>query len=221
MILGATAAAVRPAAAQHITSPYRFLTNSQELEFFAGHLTGNAGTAGLGVSAASVFGARYDIRVSGPFNFEGGVTLFPTTRSVLDTTTAAQDTFFHAVGQAKTTLAIVDAGVRFDLTGPRTFHRLLPYLEAGIAAVLRARDQASAADSVAAVLRYSPGTRFAGMVGAGVEWTPAEHVGLRLDARDYLWRITAPVGFLVLSPSVPAKEWLQHYSVSVGLVFRF
>lgn len=222
IVTGALLLAARPAAAQHITSPYRFLTNIQEISAYAGHFFSTAGTAGVGAHSAPLYAARYDIRVSGPFNFEGGISLVSTTRAVVDTAANAQDTLFlRPVGQSQLTLALIDAGVRFDITGPRTFHNILPYLEMGVAAIIRTRDQNSLEQNIDPALQYRPGTRFGGMVGAGLEWIPTRHIGLRLDARNYLWRIKAPLGILTLSSTTPASEWLNHYSLTGGIVVRF
>ncbi len=218
----ALVASASPAWAQHITSPYRFIDRNQEVTLFGGYLASSQGTVGLGVESAPIFGGRYDLRVSGPFNLDAGFSLVPTTRGIVDSLRVASDSVaFQEVGTGDVTLAVVDAGIRFDLTGPRTWHRLQPYLLGGAAVVVRARTDEAADSAVASNFRYRPGTRFAVQVGAGIEWIPTPGIGIRLDARDYLWRVKTPTGFLVYSLTVPDKEWLQHYAVSLGLGIRF
>ncbi len=211
-----------PAAAQRITTPYAFLDRSQELAVFAGYLgseTGHVGP-GLGVEAAPIFGVRYAIRLTGPFNFEADAFAMPTSRAVVDTTTQDGATAPFAAGSEDVTLAVVNAGLRFDLTGPRTFHRLLPYFAAGVGAVVRAKTSTPDVE-VDPTLQYRPGTRFAANLGAGIEWIPSPSLGIRVDARNYLWRVKTPAGFLTASSDVPATEWLSHFGVSVGLTYRF
>lgn len=206
--------------AQHIPSPYRFLDTRQEATLFAGHLWSEPGVVGLGVDDASIYGGSYTIRLGGPFNIELAASIIPTQRAVRDTILPDTATFVE-VAKANITLGSLEAAVRFDLTGARTFHRVLPYLVTGIGLNARMTSDVGADSTVDAALRYRPGTRFAGQFGAGIEWIPSSRIGLKIDARNHLWRVRAPVGFLELSSEAPQKEWLQHYAVTAGLTYRF
>ncbi|MGH7480808.1 MAG: outer membrane protein [Longimicrobiales bacterium] len=212
--LGASAAA-----AQDIDSPYRFIETRHVLGPSGGYLLTDEGSARLGPASAAYFGARYSIRISGPFAFDAGVAAVPTTRMVLDTVDA--DTILDVVGEADQTLGLLDAALRFDLTGPRTVYGLLPYAVAGVAVAFRVTGDDALDEDIDPNLRYDPGTSFAGQIGLGVEWLPTDRLSFRLDARDYLWQIEAPQGFAGLGPEVPAEEWVQNFGISLGLGYRF
>ncbi len=206
------------AAGQSVSSPYRFVESRHHVSAFAGHIWTDEGALNLGPASGTLGGLRWDFRLSGPFNIEAGVSAFPTTRAVMDT--VPQDTGFTQVGEAETVLAIVDAGLRFDLTGPRTWYRLAPYVVAGAGLVVHTGDS-EPNEQVEPSFRYDPGTSFAGQVGAGIEWFATPRFTVRLDARDYLWQIEAPRGFPERDVTVPTSQWLQNVAVTLGAGFRF
>ncbi len=220
LALLASVAAPGRAIAQHIPSPYRFVEKKQEATLFAGKLWSEPGLLGLGVDDSPIFGGSYTLRIGGPFNLEFTAAAIPTKRAVQDTVLPDTATFVK-VGEADVTLGSLEAGIRFDLTGARTFHRVIPYLVTGVGLNTRITSDVGADSTVAASLRYRPGTRFAGHFGAGIEWVPSSRIGFKIDARDHLWRVRAPAGFLELSSEAPDKEWLQHYAVTAGLTYRF
>jgi hypothetical protein len=215
----ASALSAGPADAQRIDSPYRFIETRHVLAPFSGYLHTEPGAARLGPEPAAYFGARYSFRVSGPFNIDAGAAVAPTHRIVLDTLDA--DTALDVVGEADYTFGLVDAALRFDLTGPRTFHGLLPYAISGVGVAFRLSGDDTLDEELDPNLRWDPGTSFAGQIGMGVEWLATRQLSLRLDARDYLWKISAPPGFATLGPEVPAEEWVQNFGVSLGLGYRF
>ena len=71
--------------------------------------------------------------------------------------------------------------------------------------------------------RFDFGTSFAGQLGAGVEWFPSERIGVRLDARNLLWRLQVPDAFFLTENgrALPASEWEQNYLVSAGISVHF
>src|SRR5262245_16119602 len=55
------------ASAQTINSPYRFIDQSQTAGLWGGTVTSASGTLDIGPQGGPVLGARYGIRLSGPF----------------------------------------------------------------------------------------------------------------------------------------------------------
>jgi hypothetical protein len=217
LLLLASASSLR---AQEIDSPYRFVDHNQQLNPFAGGITTDRGTLDLGPESDLAFGLRYGIRLAGPFAVEAAATVFPTSRAVQDTTITGTDTTLVPTGaEASMTIGIATADLRFDITGPRTWHRLMPFTLIGVggAFVLSEDDEIDA--DVDSRVRYDFGTRLVGELGVGVEWFPLDQLTVRLDARNLLWKIKAPVGLQSLD--APSEEWVQNFLLSAGVAFRF
>ena len=85
-LLALCGAMLVPAAArgQTIPSPYEYVDTRQEVDVFAG-VTGLAkGRFGFGPSGGTIFGARYDISLSGPLAFEVSAAALDGDRDVID-----------------------------------------------------------------------------------------------------------------------------------------
>lgn len=209
------------AAAQDIDSPYRFVDPGQQVNAFIGAIETDVGTLGLGPESDIAYGLRYGIRLAGPFSVEGAATVFPTARAIQDTVIAGADTSLVATGvEADMTIAVLAADLRFDLTGPRTWHRLMPFALLGVGAAFKLTEDDAADESLEPEVRYDFGTRLVGELGVGVEWIPVDRFALRLDARNMLWKIEAPAALQTLEDA-PSEEWVQNFLLSAGVSFRF
>jgi Outer membrane protein beta-barrel domain len=210
------------AAQQRIDSPYRFLNSKQEASLFGGYLSSSKGTLGIGPKPAPTFGARYTIMISGPFALEGGVSYFSSTRAVYDTVPG--DTTRKVVGDADFTTYIGTASLRFNLTGPRTWHGILPYVLFGLGVAVDGSSASPAETDLATDARFDFGTSFMGLLGGGAELSLGQRFALRLDARNLLWKLKTPTAFLVKgeqSRLLPGDEWAQNLGLTAGLTFRF
>ena len=212
----------RGASGQGIDSPYRFVSSRQAAMVFAGYLSTGKGSLGLGPASGPIWGARYNLMISGPFALEGDVGYFSRTRAVFDTVPG--DTTRQAIGDVDFSLVIATASLRFNLTGPRTWRGLLPYLVFGAGAAANiATDQAPDTELPGEV-RFNFGTSFLGQLGGGIEWLAGERLGIRVDARNVLWKLKTPRAFLIKGEQarlLPADEWAQNFSLTAGLVLRF
>lgn len=219
-VAGFLALSASGVAAQDIASPYRFVDESQHATAFVGLMATDPGTLDLGPESGLAFGARYGIRLSGPFVIEAQAAFFPTSRAVQDTVIGAADTAVVATGaEADLNIGVVSAALRFDITGPRTWHRLMPFALLGVGAAFTLSQEDGVDDDVESDVRYDFGTRLLGELGLGVEWFAADRLALRLDARNLLWRIDAPLGLQQLD--APNQEWVQNFLLSAGVSFRF
>lgn len=215
-VVGAALAAPQ-LSAQTVQSHYRHLENRQSMTFFGGQLFTDQGKLGLGPKTDQAFGARYSIRLGGPFVAEASGTYLPGTRAVMDTAFAGGG--LRSIGTTELNLALLTASLRFDLTGPRTYRGFQPYILVGGGATIDLSGASNVESEISPRARFNFGTRFAGQIGAGVEWFATRRVALRLDARDVFWRLRIPDAFV--GDGVANTEWVQNLGVSLGVVYHF
>jgi opacity protein-like surface antigen len=209
------------AAAQQITSPYRYVESTHAIAPFAGYVATGKGVLNLGPQSAPAFGIRYGLRLSGPLTAEGDVSWVSTKRTVFDTIPG--DTTLRTTGEADMQLLSVQAGIRFNITGPRTFHGFQPYVAAGGGVIFDMASDSPAEEDVASNARLDFGTRFGFHVGGGLDAFLSERMSLRLDARSIMWKLVTPEPFLLGAPALyrPQDEWLQNFYVSGGISIHF
>ncbi len=209
------------ASAQRIPSPYRYVDESQSITLFGGYVLTDAGALELGPRSGPIGGLRYSLRLGGPFNVEASAGYLPTTRIVWDT--AGVDQPPERLGEADLSLLLADASLRFNITGPRTYHGFMPFalLGGGIALAVSEDDDLEEAAELAAGTRFDFGTRFAGHVGAGIEWFAMRRLALRAEARDVFWKLGTPQAFQALELDVPDSEWVQNFVLSLGVAYHF
>lgn len=221
LLLALAAGAAR---AQRITSPYRYIDPRQSVQLFGGHISTDQPFTELGPASGAFAGGRYAIRVNGPLEIEGQLAYFPSTRIVRDTTFTVHgtDSTFTEIGSAKQRVLVATAGLRFDLTGPRTWHGLQPFLAIGGGVALGVNGANEADQQVPADLRFRFGTSFAASGGGGLEWYITHNVALRGDARAFLWKLKTPQAFAIADARVPADgDWTQNLSFTAGVAVHF
>lgn len=213
--------APRAGAAQNIDSPYRFLDTRQAGGVFAGHLVTNRGSLDLGPRSGPLLGIRYGLGISGPFVLEAEAGWFAKNRAVQDTVPA--DTTRRSLGDVDFRAVMAQVALRFNITGPRTWHGVLPYVLFGGGITSDVSGDAEPDSSLPADVRLDFGTSFTGVLGGGVEWYASRGLGLRLDARNLLWKLKTPTAFLrgEQAQSLPSDEWTQNIALTAGVVFRF
>lgn len=208
-----------PLHAQGIDSPYRFVEETQSAGVFGGYALTNEGALGLGPSSGPLAGLRYSLRINGPFTLEGETAYLPTSRTVVDTATV--DGERNVLGDADLPLLLLDASLRFNVTGPRTYHDLLPYVLVGGGGVIALDGEDTLDRELDPGVAFDFGTTFAAHIGAGVEWYVTRRIGIRADAKDVFWQIEAPSAFAEQDLNVPTEEWLQNFFLTLGLTYRF
>ena len=134
----ALAAGARAAAAQTIPSPYDYIEKTQATGLFAGYLftdpdvsITDSTSLPLGPQSGPVFGIRYQLRAAGPLSIDASVGVSPTERRLFGTTTDTDSAFTGAVDLETTvpaTVLMADVGLRFYVTGPRTWNGLAPFV---------------------------------------------------------------------------------------------
>lgn len=208
-------------AAQTIPSPYRYVETTQSAGIFAGWLVTDTGENQIGPHSGPILGARYTVRLSGPLSGEVGLATIPSQRTVFRRASAAGDSLrLEAVEDVNSLVLLGEAGLRFHLTGPRTWNGLAPYAAlsgGGVWDVLGASEADEALDATQRV-EFGPGFAVGG--GAGTDWFLSERFVLRIEARDYLWRLTTPQG-LTQDGQQEETEWTNNVGLTLGVALYF
>lgn len=222
---------IAPAAAQSITSPYEFVEGAHAFYAFGSAVFTDRGTLDTGPGSGYAVGLGYNFRLSGPFNLGVRVSYLPTDRRVYtDSATLADSlalradpmTKLYQVGTADVTLLLLDASLRFDVTGPRTWHRIQPYVVMGGGGALVLSQGNDGEDQlppdIQLQVRFRDG--WTGHVGAGFEVHFTDHLSARFDARDVLWKIHIPPGFVSTGRVIDQEQWVQSAHLTLGLTLR-
>jgi Outer membrane protein beta-barrel domain len=211
-----------PAArAQTIPSSYNFLERSKGVGPFVGYMNVNTGRFGFGPSGGVLGGARWGVRLTGPVSFETLVGYMDGDRDVINPGREEGD---RVVGKAPVQMVMLDARVKFSLTGDRTWHSVNPFLAFGGGAAFDIASVAAADLDLDAADRFDFGTSFFGTFGGGARWFLSDRFALRGDALFTLWKIKTPPGFSAPErgfPAVEQAEWVSGSALSISAVIRW
>jgi hypothetical protein len=223
---------VPPLAAQSIPSPYGFVERSQAFYGYVTHVAADQGVIGTGPAGGPAIGIGYSLRVGGPFTLDARIAHLWADRTVYDledpqpNPTAIQEdptVGLVAVGTADLSLLLTEASLRFDITGPRTWNNLQPFTLIGVGGVFRTSvdDAIEDEEDIAVDLRVRFRNAASGHLGAGVEWYVTQRFTVRAEARNVLWRIHIPSGFITDARVIDDRQWVQGGHFSLGAGFRF
>lgn len=228
LVLAALLGSAHAAGAQQIPSPIRYVETTQSLGFFAGYLLTDPGIAldtinrdvEFGPRSAPVVGARYTVRFGGPVSGEASLGFSPTERKVFAPVSETDRTPVELDRTESVPLLIGEAGIRFHLTGPRTWHGLAPFVvgSAGVVADLDGSGHTED-DGVPETARFGFGPSLAVGAAIGTDWFPTRRLSLRAEVRDHLWRISAPEGFR--APRQEISEWTHNVAFTLGAALHF
>lgn len=220
------------AAAQAIPSPYRHIETSHSVGAFAGYLwlesditLTDSTEAAMGPASAPAFGLRYAIRASGPLSVEGTLMVSPSERRLFvpefindSSAVIATDT----ETTLPTTVVSLEAGLRFDLTGARTWHGLAPFVAAGAGLAGDIRGTFGEEEDLELeepeLFRFGPA--FAVGASLGTSWFPSDNASLRVELSGRLWQMETPSGFLFIR-ATGQDEWNPVVGLSVGGAIHF
>ncbi len=205
--------------AQTIPSPYDYIETSQSVGLWAGYLNVDEGNRGIGPQAAPFFGTRYSIRLTGPLSGVGGIAVVPTRRTVFERVIVSADSIeLEPIGEADMLLMMAEAGLRFTLTGNRTWNGLAPYAGLNLGLIGNVRGRPAFEDDLEGTQRVSFGPGFALGLNAGTEWFLSERFSLRGEASNHLWRLTVPEG---LTQQGRETQWTNNLGFSLGAALHF
>lgn len=227
LLLGA-----RAAAAQTISSPYDYIERSQGVGFTVGYLftdpnvaLDTATSAEMGHQSAPVFGVRYHVRASGPLSVDGAVSMSPGERKLFTPQYTADSLDIDAVDTGTTlpsTVVMADLGLRFHLTGARTWNGLAPFIagSGGLVADVRGTFNEEREADLAEGERFRFGPTFAVGAALGTDWFPRQNTSLRLELQGRLWKLETPPGFLI-DRDTEESQWNPVVGLTVGGAIHF
>jgi hypothetical protein len=202
--------------AQRITSPYRFIEQVHTVTVQGGYLETDRGALDLAPHSGPVFGARYSGRMSGPLSGEAGLLALPTQRTFYVPGETPQSPLVE-VDDVAAHVVLGDAGFRFQLTGPRTWHGLAPFVGGSIGAAVNLASRSAAETAAVAgedqLVRFGPAFAVGG--SAGTDWFITDRLSIRASGRAILWRFSTPAGL-----AGDGTSWLRNYGVTIGPAFH-
>ena len=206
-----------PLTAQTITSPYRYIDQAQNISVSGGYLATDRGELETGPHSTAIVGARYSGRISGPISLEAGLSYLPSSRTVLELDETTADT--TVLGEVNAHLLLADAGVRFQITGPRSWHGLAPHVGAsvGVIADVAGTSDLEETEEVPEDQLVEFGPAFAVGAFLGTDWFLTERISVRAAGKGYLWRFSTPVGLA----GVETSEWLRNFGGTIGIAVHF
>ena len=223
LLVGATALIVAiPASAQvghaPTRSPYADLEYNQELTLLGGYLRARHDPAGVAPLSRPIVGLRYELTLTGPLAVSADVIGGIGDRNVVDPlkpkATRNRGTESNAVLGADVALAL-------NLTGRKSWHRLVPQVRGGVGVVSsRAQDDSSG---------FAFGTRLAFTIGGGVKYVTGGRFQLRADLTDRIFKLGYPDSYYrlasdntaVIDATTARSFYTHHTALTVGVSYLF
>ena len=201
-------------------SPYIDLEYRQEATVFAGYYAAGTDQVGVAPQGGPMFGVRYDLRLGGPASLTSKFAYVSAQRTVIDPRRPEGQRIVQS--DATWPLYMADVGISLNLTGQRSYRRLVPFVNGALGV---ASDFKGGADIGA----WRFGTPFAFSFGGGIKWVPAGNLQARVDISDQLYQIkypnsyyvTASDGTSVLSLSDAKNDWTSNLGITFGVSYLF
>jgi hypothetical protein len=175
-------------------SPFRDLEYKQELTLFGGWFLAGKDPAGVAPRSGPTFGVRYEANVGGPVSLFGRLSTVLSERRVVD---PREPEATRELGVQSWPLYMADFGVALNLTGQKSYRRLVPVLNLGFG---------FASDFNRSVEQdpFEFGTTFALTYGAGLRVVPGGRFQWRFSLDNYLYKLDYPASYYVLPGTGPA-----------------
>ena len=202
------------------SSPYIDLEYRQEFTVFGGYYNAGSDKVGVAPGSGPMLGARYDLRLGGPASLTTKFMYVASERTIIDPRRPEATRVVQA--NASWPVYLADVGISVNLTGQRSYRRIVPFVNGGIGV---ATDFKGGAD----VGAWKFGTPFAFSFGGGVKWVPSGNLQVRADFSDQLYQIKYPNsydvpasdGSSVLSQSDATNDWTNNFGFSIGISYLF
>jgi hypothetical protein len=199
-------------------SPYADLEYRQELTLLGGYLQVRHDPADILPKSRGMFGARYEATLTGPLAISADLISGFGDRNVVD---PAKPAATRQLGTQSNALVEADIAAAMNLTGTRSWHKLVPQIRAGVGIVRSAAKDDSSG--------YSFGTPFAFTFGGGVKYVPGGRFQLRADFTNRVFKQTYPDTYYRLAsdntavlPTSTARSFYTHHAAfTVGVSYLF
>lgn len=205
-------------------SPFRDIERGKSFTAVVGYFGGNGGSVGVGPHSGITYGLRFDVKVSNTFNFGFSLTSAQLERLIIDPSDSVAKRVSGPVDQS---VIMVDAAAIFNLTGPKSWNRLAPYLGADVGVAVAEK---TAADSSG----FDFGTKIMLAPVFGTRVMLGQRIHFRFEGRFNFWKISYPSSFNqepILDPGTPdapnavlpdkRNEWSVSPWFTAGLAFSF
>jgi hypothetical protein len=187
--LASVAVACSPLAAQvgHSpeSSPYQDIRFAKFVSLLYGDIGGDGGKVGVGPHHGQSYGARFDIRLSGPLQAGLSFAQADLERLVIDADAPVATRVKGPVGQQ---LTLLELALQWNITGRKTWHRLAPYVTGAIGV-------ATSTDTPSDTSGYSFGTKVYLSPGIGFRLFLSDRIHLRAEARQLFWKLSYPSSY--------------------------
>lgn len=219
VLLALVAAVPASLAAQQITSPYEYIETTHSVGLFGGYLLTSDGRIDVGPKSAPLFGARYGINLAGPLYGDLSLGVLPSKRDLYMRTANVPNPPLIVVGETDAVLMLAEAGLRFQVTGPRTWHGFAPYvaLSAGLINNLTPGDPLEENLTDDQLFRFGPA--FAAGASLGTDYFVTERISVRLDLKDHFWRLNYPIG--LTGTAEKESQWRHNFGFTLGSAIHF
>jgi hypothetical protein len=178
-------------------SPYRDIRKGHTFTPFAAFFAGDGGRFGVAPHDGWVYGFRYDIRTGSTIQMGLLLGHGQMERRILDSLVAGG----QVTGTVDQSTTFVEADLQLNLTGGKTWHRLAPFIGAGIGLAWAEEPDRG----------FELGTRFTFAPHAGLRLFVTDRIHLRGDARVLFWKLNYP----------NSSEWDTSGWYQAGLGFGF
>lgn len=218
------------AQAQTVPSPFRYIETKSSVEVMGGYLftdselaLNDSLAADFGPRSAPMITARFSRRFGGPISGNVALSFIPSERRVISAAEGQDSVFVRPIDTGETVsapIAMLEAGIRFHITGDRTYRGIAPYLTAtgGLATEIGGAEGGE--EDLPDDERFDFGPAFAVGAGAGVDWFLTPRFSLRTELSYRIWRLSVPEGFAT-NRNADIDEWNGNAGVSVGAAFHF
>lgn len=202
-------------------SPFVDLESDQELTFFGGHFGAARDPLGVAPQSGPMFGLRYEKTVGGPASLLVRFAHVRSERRAIDPT---QTGAAIQLGSRSVAMNLLDVNVAVNLTGQKSWHRLVPVLNLGAGV-------ATCGCNIEPD-PYKFGTPFAFSFGGGVRYVPGGggRFQFRVDVNDYLYQLRYPGPYFVApsatAPPVAEEDqarsfWKNNLALTLGASYLF
>lgn len=202
-------------------SPYRDIPKGHTLTGFAGLFGGSGGRFGIAPHDGTVFGLRYDIRTASPIQMGLLLARGNLERLIVDPFVELENRVSGPVDQ---TVSFLELDLQLNLTGGKTWHRLAPFVGAGVGLTFPSGTPADTSG-------FELGKKIYLAPHAGFRLFITDRLHLRTDARVIFWKLSYPASFTrepTLDPDSPpviddgrVSEWTTSSWLQAGLGFSF
>lgn len=203
------------------SSPYRTLRYGQFMGLTAGYFNGSGGVIGVAPHKGEVLGFRYEFLGAGTLTLGLAASFGRLQRDIVDAYRPIETT--GRTGPFDQRVVFTEGIFQFNLTGGKTWHRIAPFVNAGLGLAIANRLPADTSG-------FKFRSKFTLTPGIGARVFLSERMFLRIEARSTFWQLSYPVVYRSAPASDPskaaaitsgAKEWVTSGWYQIGLSYAF